>query len=112
MQEIRHPEVRLPVPGADAEPCWHLFPVFVPPARRGQFLQHLEAAGIGFGVHYPVVIPDQNALRGAAWEWGAGSDGSVARRVCASEVSLPIHPYLTDDDVARVIEAVKRWPNC
>lgn len=108
-QEIRHPEVRLPVLDADAQSCWHLFPVFVPPARRDQFLQHLKDSGIGAGIHYPVAIPDQRALHGVDWEWGAGSDGSVSRRLCASEVSLPIHPYLSDESVFRVVQAINRW---
>ena len=109
LQEIRHPEVRLPVPDADAQPCWHLFPVFVPPARRDQFLQHLKDSGICAGIHYPVAIPDQQALQNVAWEWGAGSDGSICRRVCAGEVSLPVHPYLSDDAVSRVVQAINRW---
>jgi dTDP-4-amino-4,6-dideoxygalactose transaminase len=29
-----------------------------------------------------------------------------ARRLCASEISLPIHPYLNDSEVAEVIAAV------
>ncbi len=112
LREIQHPEVRMLQPGDGVQPCWHLFPVFVPPATRDQFLQHLKAAGIGSGIHYPVAIPDQQALRGAAWEWGAGSDGSVSRRICASEVSLPIHPYLSEEAVSRVIESVNLCQNC
>jgi dTDP-3-amino-3,4,6-trideoxy-alpha-D-glucose transaminase len=112
LQEIRHPEVRLPVPDAESQPCWHLFPVFVPPARRDQFLQHLKDSEVGAGIHYPIAIPDQHALRSVAWEWGAGSDGSVCRRVCAGEVSLPIHPYLSDESVSLVAQAVNRWPEC
>lgn len=107
--EIRHPEVRLPVVSGDAEPCWHLFPVFVTPERRDHFLQHLKDSGIAAGIHYPVAIPDQGALRDTAWEWGAGSDGSVSRRLCAGEVSLPIHPYLNDESVFRVVQAINRW---
>lgn len=109
-QEIRHPEVRLPVPAPDAEPCWHLFPVFMRPERRDQFLQHLKEAGIVAGIHYPVAIPDQQALQSVPWEWGAGSDGSICRRVCAGEVSLPIHPYLSDEDASCVAQAIDRWP--
>jgi dTDP-4-amino-4,6-dideoxygalactose transaminase len=29
--------------------------------------------------------------------------------MCRSEVSLPLHPYLTDDEVAAVVEAANGW---
>jgi dTDP-4-amino-4,6-dideoxygalactose transaminase len=32
-----------------------------------------------------------------------------ARRLCASEVSLPVHPYLDDSEVAEVIAAVNAF---
>jgi len=32
-----------------------------------------------------------------------------ARRFANREVSLPIHPYLTDEDIARVIDACNTW---
>jgi dTDP-4-amino-4,6-dideoxygalactose transaminase len=36
-------------------------------------------------------------------------DCSMARQICASEVSLPIHPYLSDDEIEGIIEAVNAW---
>lgn len=96
---IRNPRVRLPRPPAGSEPSWHLFPVWVEPGRRDAF-----ARRHGFAIHYPVAIPDQKALAGVPYETPGGYEN--ARRLCASQVSLPIHPYLTDDEVAQVIAAV------
>ena len=87
--------------------AWHLFPTFVEPASRSNFLEHLKLCGIGTGIHYPVPIPEQAAMRGEPHE--IARDHPVARRLCASEVSLPIHPYLTDSEVNQVIDAVNRW---
>jgi dTDP-4-amino-4,6-dideoxygalactose transaminase len=99
---IRHAEVRcLDAPGS----CWHLFPVLVPPERKSAFLKHLHACGVVAGEHYPVVIPDQPAIGHAE----LADDCSHARRLAASEVSLPIHPYLTEEEIARVIGAVNSW---
>jgi dTDP-4-amino-4,6-dideoxygalactose transaminase len=68
--------------------------VWVDPARRN-----------GFGaIHYPIAIPDQKALRDVPFEAPDGYEN--ARRLCASEVSLPVHPYFTDGEVAEVIAAV------
>lgn len=97
LEGIRNPAVRLPAMAAGSEPSWHLFPVWIEPERRN----HVEA------VHYPIAIPDQRALSGIPFEVPGGCEN--ARRLCASEVSLPIHPYLDDAEVAEVIAAVNSF---
>lgn len=104
---IRNPRVRLPGSPAGSEGVWHLFPVQVPAALRGSFTRHLSARGVQTGVHYPRLVPHQPALAGAPHEvWG-----SLARAetLAATEVSLPIHPYLEDREIERVVEAVAGW---
>ncbi|MBZ5676972.1 MAG: DegT/DnrJ/EryC1/StrS aminotransferase family protein [Acidobacteriia bacterium] len=91
---IKNPAVRLPAPSKRSEPSWHLFPVWIDP----------RLARSQFGTHYPIAIPDQKALNGVPFEAPGGYEN--ARRLCASEFSLPIHPYLNDDEVAEVIAAV------
>lgn len=93
LKGIKNPVVRLPILPEGAEPSWHLFPIWIEPARRN-----------GFGaIHYPIAIPDQQAMREVPFEAPGGYEN--ARRLCASEVSLPIHPYLNDGEVAEVIAA-------
>jgi dTDP-3-amino-3,4,6-trideoxy-alpha-D-glucose transaminase len=104
---IHHPEVQAMGAPEGSESSWHLFPVLVSPDRKSAFLAHLKASGVGAGEHYPSIIPDQPALTHVATE--LTSDFAVARRIAASEVSLPIHPYLTDEEVGRVIDAVNTW---
>jgi dTDP-3-amino-3,4,6-trideoxy-alpha-D-glucose transaminase len=79
-----------------------LFPALIEPARKANFMAYLERNGIACGQHYPVPIPDQEAL--AHVEHELAGDYPAAKRIASSEVSLPIHPYLTDEEVARVIE--------
>ncbi len=82
-----------PLPAAPrSSSCHHLFPVLVPPARKAEFIAFLRARGVQAGEHYPIPIMEQPALSGVAHEMIG--DCSVARRICRSEVSLPIHPYL------------------
>ena len=97
LKGIRNPAVRLPNPPKGSEPSWHLFPVWMDPARRNDF----------GGRHYPIAIPDQKALRDVPFEVPGGYEN--AKRLCASEVSLPIHPYLNDGEVAEVIAAVNSF---
>ena len=105
---IRNSAVRLPVPPEDSEPSWHLFPVWIAPERRESFLEHVSQKRVSVGIHYPSAIPDQPALAKVPFEMADPCEN--ARRLCVSEASLPIHPYLTDTEVAEVIEAVNTWP--
>jgi dTDP-3-amino-3,4,6-trideoxy-alpha-D-glucose transaminase len=105
---IRHPRLRLPVPAPGAEPCWHLFPVFVPAAERDGFQRHLQAAGVQTAIHYPTLIVEQRALtEGARHEIHGSLDN--ARRLSRQEVSLPIHPYLLDSELDTIVAAVNAW---
>jgi dTDP-3-amino-3,4,6-trideoxy-alpha-D-glucose transaminase len=104
---IRHTGVRLPSPPARAAPVWHLFPVLVAPDQRSPLQGHLRAAGIETAIHYPSLIPDQKALSGVAIE--VIGDLSRARQFAACEMSVPIHPFLADEQVDRVIAAVNGW---
>jgi dTDP-4-amino-4,6-dideoxygalactose transaminase len=106
LEQIRHPEVKLAGAPEGSVSSWHLFPVWVKPEKREGFLNHLKAAGIGAGIHYPVTVGDQPALSGVPHEFG---DCSRARYLAATEVSLPIHPYLSPGEVDRVVKAVESW---
>ncbi len=94
-----------PAPTGSAS-VYHLFPVLVN-NQRDRFREHLKSCGIESAVHYPFIIPEQPALQGAKFE--VPNAMTNARRFAEREVSLPIHPFLTDDGVERVIDACNRW---
>jgi dTDP-4-amino-4,6-dideoxygalactose transaminase len=106
--EIRDGAVRpIPVPEGSSS-VWHLFPVLCAPARRDAFRAHLSNAGVSTGVHYPRLIPEQKAMLDyGSYEVHGALDN--ARMVAEREVSLPIHPFLLEEDVDRVISAVSTW---
>jgi dTDP-3-amino-3,4,6-trideoxy-alpha-D-glucose transaminase len=99
----------LVVPGAPegSESCWHLFPVMVSDHRKRDFLTYMKRAEIVCGEHYPIAAPDQEAMRGVAFEMVG--DCERTSTWCACEVSLPIHPYLEDAEMERVIEVCNKW---
>ena len=104
---IRNPAIQVPGAPAGSHSCWHLFPVLVDPDRKRDFMSWLAARGIASGEHYPISIPDQPAMREVQFE--VIGDLPTAHRICRSEVSLPIHPYLLDNEVAQVIDACNQW---
>ena len=90
------------VPELDAGHVYHLFVVRT--AARAQFQAHLAAHGIETLIHYPVAIPRQPALAGAA-----PADCPVATQVCDEILSLPLHPALSAADVGAVADAARAW---
>jgi dTDP-3-amino-3,4,6-trideoxy-alpha-D-glucose transaminase len=104
---IRHAGVRLPAPAPRAEPVWHLFPTLVAPDKRDALQAHLRAAGVETAVHYPRLMPDQEALAGVDFE--VVGELRRAKEFADGEVSLPIHPYLSDEEIDRVVAAVNAW---
>jgi dTDP-3-amino-3,4,6-trideoxy-alpha-D-glucose transaminase len=108
LQEIQHRRIELPPQVETCDPCRHLFPVVVEAKKRASLVEHLRAAEVATGIHYPTLIPDQKAMK----EYGRCEvRGTLerARRFAGGEVSLPIHPFLRDDEVAHVIEACNGW---
>lgn len=101
LKSIRSPWIEMPPAPVDS--VWHLFPVLVD--AKAEALGYFRSAGVGVAEHYPQALVDQPAL-GAAFD-RRGCER--ARRFCSRQMSLPIHPYLTDDEVQRVIEVANAW---
>lgn len=84
---------------------YHLFAVRT--AGRAELQARLASDGIETLIHYPVPIPRQPAM--------AGQDPHncpEAVRVCDQVLSLPLHPGLTDQEVADVVAALKGHDAC
>jgi dTDP-3-amino-3,4,6-trideoxy-alpha-D-glucose transaminase len=94
----------LALPGAvpGAEPAWHLY--VVRHARRDELRQHLERAGIGSLVHYPMPPHLSGAYAQGGWR---GGPLPVAERLGREVLSLPIGPHLSAAHAQVVTEAVK-----
>jgi UDP-2-acetamido-2-deoxy-ribo-hexuluronate aminotransferase len=72
---------------------------------RESVVAALAAEGVPTAVHYPVPMHRQPVFAGL----GIG-EGSlpVAEHAAARVMSLPMHPYLGEEDIARVADAVSR----
>lgn len=93
--------IRLPPP--DPGCVWNQFVVRVPADRRTGIIAHLASRGIASAVYYPIPLHLQPALASLGYKPGAFPHAEQAAR---EVLALPIHPTLTDDDVARVAGAV------
>ena len=101
-REQLHDATVQPVPELDAGHVYHLFVVRT--NARSAFQAHLAARGIETLIHYPVPIPAQPAVAGAAPD-----ECPIAARVCGEIVSLPFYPALSDADVRAVSDAARAF---
>jgi dTDP-4-amino-4,6-dideoxygalactose transaminase len=91
----------LPVTAEGRTHCWHQFVVRTP--RREELRVALEKKGVLCGVLYPVPVHRQPAYHNAALML------PVTESACAEVLSLPLHPGLSDADVARVVAEVREF---
>lgn len=100
--------LELPVERAEVESSWHLYVVRLRLEQlsidRNAFIEALKAKNIGTSVHYlPVHMHpfyrDKYGYR--------AKDCPVAADAFSRMLSLPLHPRLTDDEVADIIAAVR-----
>jgi dTDP-4-amino-4,6-dideoxygalactose transaminase len=88
------------------EPSWsravyHLYVVRT--SDRDGLAQHLKAAGIGTGIHYPVPLHLQKAYQSMNYR---ETDFPVATRLAGEILSLPMYPHLSAEQQARVTDEI------
>lgn len=108
LDAINNPLIQMFPPSTSADPVWHLFPILVGEGMRDSLRDHLREVGIDTAIHYPRIIPEQQALtKNGRFE--VPFEPTNARRFAAEELSLPIHPFLIDTEIRQVIDACNKW---
>src|SRR6266436_1484524 len=88
--------------------CTHVFHQYViRSAERDRLREHLRAAQIGTGIHYPVPVHLQPAYQGRLGEFPAGLPQTT--HAMNEILSLPIYPQLAEDAADRVIAEIRRF---
>ncbi|MDB5048219.1 MAG: putative DegT/DnrJ/EryC1/StrS aminotransferase protein family [Fibrobacteres bacterium] len=99
---LDNPEVT-PLDGGPGS-AWHLFVCRVP--RRKTFLAHLDKKGVGYGIHYPLILPELPPFQSRQ---GNPARYPNALALSRSVVSLPLYYGMPSEHVERVIDAVDGW---
>lgn len=94
----------LPVQRPVGQPCWHIYAIRTP--ARNALRARLANCGIQTAVHYPT--PLYRLPRHPYWRSSVGAF-PVAEALCATQLTLPLFPELTEVEVDRVIDAVQAW---
>ncbi len=90
---------RLPEIVGDRCSSWAQYTICV--SRRDMVQAHLKAAGIPSMIYYPRTMSQQTAFA-----YLGEKPRPVAARLCNEVLALPMHPYMTADEVTRVAAAV------
>jgi len=87
---------------ADIEPVYHIFPTMLPEGvDRMQVIEILKREGVQSSIHYPM-MQDFSAFKGYQLD-----ETPLARRISARELTLPLYPTMTDEEVDIVIAAFR-----
>jgi len=104
----RLPELVLPKAREEVHHAWHLYPIWLQGERlsigRDALIEELKARGIGTSVHFIPIHYHPYYQQTLGVKQG---DFPNTDRLFAGLLSLPLFPRMTDDDVARVSDAVE-----
>ena len=100
INEIKNEKITLPV--KDTSHVFHVFTIFT--SDRDALKSHLEKCGVQTLVHYPIPPHHQDALKDYS-----NLSFPITERIHREELSLPISPVMTDDEISHVIESVNNF---
>jgi dTDP-4-amino-4,6-dideoxygalactose transaminase len=103
-RELSGTGLRMLDESADFNSVHHIFPLFTP--QRDELRQHLLAAGISTGLHYPIPVHLQPGYRHLGYNEG---DLPETERACKEVLSLPMYPELEDETVLRIADSVQQF---
>lgn len=102
---IKNPLITLPDLLSDEQNAYHLFPILVGGGKRDALRDYLEQNGVGTVCHYPIAPHKQECYAKESWNMPKLSL-PITERLADEELSLPIGPSITMEEVNQVIELV------
>jgi perosamine synthetase len=90
-------EADLPIPGTTTIPA--------PPAKRDTFMTRLAELGVGSGVYYPRLVHDYECYQNHPQV--VIDETPNAKKIVGEVVSLPVHPFLSEDDLQTIVKSVR-----
>ena len=102
IEEMKNPLIELPLFDVAEEHVFHIFPVFSP--ERDRLRRYLSDRGIETIVHYPIPPHMQRSMFRYA-------DAHLPITECLhrEELSLPLSPVLTKNEITAVIDAINEF---
>ena len=99
---LKNPAVTLPPADQIDRDVWHLFVIRHP--RRDALRAYLHDRGIGSDIHYPTPPHRQKAYLELAQ-----LSFPIAEALHREVLSLPLNPYLTNDEAAYIVDVINEF---
>ena len=107
-EHLHHSLISLPDLLPDEQNAYHLFPILVSGGKRDALHDYLEQNGVGTVCHYPIAPHQQECYSKAPWNMPQLSL-PITERLANEELSLPIGPAITMDEVAQVVSLINQF---
>lgn len=104
---IKNTLISLPDRLPDDQNAYHLFPILVEGGKRDALHNYLEQNGVGTVIHYPIAPHKQECYK----EWN-GMSLPITEYIADHELSLPIGPSISMEQVAIVITLINNFICC
>lgn len=106
---INNPLISMPDLLPDEQNAYHLFPIIVKGKKnRDRLHGYLEQNGVGTVCHYPIPPHKQECYTKEVWNTPQLSL-PITERLADEELSLPIGPAITLEEVAEVVRLVNEF---
>jgi len=103
-EHIVHPLITLPDYLPHKQNVYHIFPIFVANGKRDMLHDYLEQNGVGTVIHYPIPPHKQECYK--TWN---GLSLPITEKIANEELSLPIGPSITMEQVDAIIKLINDW---
>ena len=108
-EHINNPLITLPDLLPDDQNVYHLFPILVKGKKnRDRLHDYLAEHGVGTVCHYPIPPHKQKCYAKEHWNTPQLSL-PITERLADEELSIPIGPAITFDEVAQVVELINKF---
>lgn len=106
---LQHPLITLPKRLPDEENVFHIFPIIVSgKGNRNRLRDYLAEHNIDTICHYPIAPHKQECYSKVLWNTPQLSF-PITERLADEELSLPISPCMTKEQIEYVVEIVNGW---
>lgn len=105
---IENSIITLPDLLPDEQNAYHLFPILVGDGKRDALHEFLEKNGVGTVIHYPIPPHMQECYAKESWNMPQLSL-PITERIANEELSLPIGPAISLDEVKQVINLINQF---
>jgi dTDP-4-amino-4,6-dideoxygalactose transaminase len=96
------PQVDVPFQNHPGTTSAHIMPILLPKdTKRHAFIESMKSSGIQTSIHYPPIHTFTSYKDGVTWNLPVTED------VAGREITLPLYPAMSNDDVIVVVSAIQ-----